>query len=195
MTRTLTAGMTNQVVADTAELLYLYELQLSGGTVRYCTGTHDTTWNGLTWTGVGGALQHDAIQEAGDLSSGHVLLTLSGVDRALISVLLTQGYLGRGVKIYLGSIDVATMGVMIDPIPVFTGYLNGGWSIHERRSSGAGGGNNTVTIECRLVDRLSDLDLRKGLQTNLQSHQAVFSTDKFFEFVPSLASKRIVWSK
>lgn len=106
MTRNLTAPMQTAAQLQAGELVYLFELAFSGGTLRYTTAGHDLSWNGQTWTAIGGHLSFDGVQEQRDLRGQSVPITLDGVNQAVISALLGGNYIGRLAKIYVGHVAI-----------------------------------------------------------------------------------------
>lgn len=82
-------------------------------------------------------------------------------------------------------------GTVLDrPLFVFSGFMNGGFEIQEEMSERNG---QSVKITGRVVSRLASLTVPRGLRTNRESHQQVYRSDQFFEFVPGLANKEIIW--
>ena len=79
--------------------------------------------------------------------------------------------------------------VIVNPILAFSGYMNGGFEVEE--GPDRAGGEVIITLRC--ASRLAMLQQQRGLRTNLESHGRVYPNDKFFEFVSSIASKRILW--
>lgn len=194
MSRTLTAGMATAIAAERGEIVHLFELAFSGGTVRYATSSANVSWGGHSWIAIGGALYFEPVQESGDLSAASVNLVLSGVDQGIVAIMLAQNYIGRAAKVYLGHLDPTTAAVIADPLLIFSGLLNGGFTVREVRGQDVGG-TGTCEVIARCVDRLAELDQRKGFQTNMTSHNAVHAGDRFFEYVDQLASKKLVWKR
>jgi hypothetical protein len=186
MARTLTAGMQTAVAAENGEIIHFIELQFSGGTQRISTGVVTMSWDSQTWTAIGGALTINAVTESPDLSASSIGVTLSGVDQTILNVLLTENYIGRVAKVWM--VHLSSGAVIADPLLLFSGFMDGGWSIKETR-----GQSGTVTITSQLVSRLSRLDLMRGIQTNVTSHQAIYPGDRFFEHVNTLARTPIIW--
>ena len=82
-------------------------------------------------------------------------------------------------------------GTILDrPVFAFSGFMNGGFEVTETPGNRDGG---TVDVEGRLVSRLASLLQPRGFRTNRESHQTVYRTDQFFEFVPGLAGKDMTW--
>jgi len=189
VTRTITSGMQTEIAAESATLFHFMELQFSGGTVYFTTAPHDVAWDSKTWQGIGGALGFDLVQESSDISAAGLDMIMSGVDQAIVSTILSQFYVGRVVKIWLSHLDSAGA-IVADPLLIFDGKMNGGFTIDEVVNENSPG---SVTIKARIADRFSELDARKGLRSNLHDHNLIFPGDPFFEFVPSIANKNIKW--
>jgi hypothetical protein len=96
--------MQRAILATTGEVFYLFELNFSGGTLRFTTTGHDLSWSGQTWTALGGHLSFDGVQEQSSLRGQSVPITLDGVNQTVISALLGGSYIGRTAKIYVGHI-------------------------------------------------------------------------------------------
>lgn len=189
MARPITSGMQTAISSESSTLCHFLEFQFSGGTTRLTTAPHDISWNGFTWTGIGGALSFEQVQESQDINASGVKMILSGVNQSILTILLQQFYIGRVVQIWLAHFD-ANGAIIADPLLLFNGKMNGGFEIEESHDEKMPG---TVTILANMTDRLADLEQRNGIQTNLDSHQRLFSGDEFFEFVPDLASKVLEW--
>jgi hypothetical protein len=192
----MTTAMKQSLESERAALIYFYEFSFSLGPVRLCSAAQDVTAtisdaSGTTWTAVGGLFEFEPITESTDLNAAQVKLKLSGVDQTMIGLVLNNGYVGRSCQIWLGHRDPDTLVLVSNPVLLFRGYQNGGWSIEEERSDG--GGPQTANVSLRAIDRLSDLEQRRGIQTNTTSHQAFSPGDRFFEFVPQLLGKSIKW--
>lgn len=192
MTRTLASGMATAIASATAEYVHLLELAFSGGYQRLSTGSANLLWRGLTWTGVGGFLGFSSVQESSDVSAGTTELTLSGVDQSVLAVLLSQFYVGRSAKIWRAHLNSSTGAIIADPVLLFSGYMNGGYTVRDVR---AVEGHGICTIAFRCTDQLARLEERRGFQTNETSHQAVFPGDRFFQHVNVLAHKPISWRR
>lgn len=82
-------------------------------------------------------------------------------------------------------------GTVIDrPIGPATFFMNGGFEVEEETGRREG---RTVKIQAKVSSRSATLLVSRGFRTNRESHQAVYRTDQFFEFVPGLSGKQIVW--
>lgn len=149
----------------------------------------DNTQLAKKWVGVGGNLTFRTITESNDLAAQGTDIILSGVDQSLIALLLQKKYIGRHCMVFLAHIN--SNGVVVsDPKMIFWGRMNGGYDVEENRDTETPG---TVDISLRAVDRMGDLNLVRGIQTNLESHQKIDPTSTFFKYVDTVAGKIIRW--
>jgi hypothetical protein len=82
-------------------------------------------------------------------------------------------------------------GTILDrPLGPMSFFMNGGFEVTESPGDREGG---TVDVEGRVVSRLASLLQPRGFRTNRESHQTVYRTDQFFEFVPGLAGREVTW--
>lgn len=79
--------------------------------------------------------------------------------------------------------------VVPSPVLIYSGFMNGGFELEETVDFE----RPTATISARVTSRLAALTNRRGIKTNLESHQRVALGDRFFQHVPQLASASIVW--
>jgi len=194
MARVLTSGMQTAVAAQVGAVVHLIELQFAGGTLRYCTAGKDitTTTPAATWVAAGGVLDIGVVQEGIDLSGQAVEVSLSGVDLTVIALLLSDKYVGRICRIYIAHVDEATGTIIADPLLNFSGLMNGAFRIEEQRDE-RGEQMGSVKITTRFSDPFGALEQVRGIQTNVESHQAVFSGDTFFAFAPVMPERRLRW--
>lgn len=155
--------------------------------VYVCTAAQNIIYDGKTWTGIGGNMTFDKVSSTNDLSSYGVNITLSGVDRSIIALILQKKYIGRVCKMYLmqfkddGTIDGT-------PLLLFWGFANGGFKITENFTNDI----PTCTVVARMTDRLGEVEVVTGIQTNLASHQKISPGDTFFRNVPGLRIKEVI---
>jgi len=184
MARNISASMKTAIAAQTSRLTHFIEMEFSGGTVYLTTAPHDIDWDGHTWEGIGGLLAFEPIEEGGTSTGGGTTLKISGVDQTILSALLSQHTRGRKVTIYLAHLD-SDYAIVSDPLEVFAGYLNQGYTAREQRGREGG----TCVISIPVVSGMTALRRRNGFLPNLTSHQAVHPGDTFFQHVPAIVSK------
>ena len=192
MTRTIETDMKASISNEASRgIVHFFKFSFSGGDVYYTTAPHNVPWNSQTWVGIGGALNFEAVVETGDLKGNGTDMTLSGVNQVLISILLSENYIGRDVEIWHGHINSSGT-IVSTPIQIFLGGMNGGFTIRESFEPSAPG---TVTIRGRMQDRIASLSRVRGIQANKHSHQKVFSDDEFFSHVAKTVGKKLIWGK
>lgn len=191
MTRTLTSGMQTAVAADQAALCHLIQMETSGGTVRMTTAPVDLSWDSQTWTGIGGAMVFNAVVETSDERQSGVELHLSAVDQTVMAAILNNHFRGQTLKIWMVHIDPDAGTIIADPLLLFQGFQNSGWRMSEQREEEGGGGS--ATLVTRIVSRLAELAQSRGIKCNVTSHQQYFSGDTFFQNVPDITGKVVVW--
>jgi hypothetical protein len=187
MPRNLTAQVQAILSGPNAEAVYLMQFEFSGTTLRITTHVDDISWNGQTWTGIGGTITFTSVDETTDDKGQGVEMKLSGVDTSIVAILMAQNYVGRKVSVWKAYIDFGA--IEPDPILLFVGVMNSGFEIEESMDAQP----PTVTITGRIVSRLALLDQERGFRCNLQSHQHVFSDDSFFQNVALLPLTPIYW--
>lgn len=153
----------------------------------YLTSAHQNiNYDSKVWVAIGGAMQFENVSEETDLKSFGINLTLCGVDKTAIALILNKKYLGRTAYIYTIVCD-NDAGTFDQPLTLFTGYMNGGFKIKETEIDG----NPTVDISTTLSPRLTGNLSSQAMQTNTQSHQRHFPDDTFFDFVPSISKRDV----
>jgi hypothetical protein len=102
VTRTLSALMGTSLGLEQGPALVAFlELAFGGGTVRLATAPMDLSWNGQTWSGIGGRLVIDPPRETpGDDRAQSLRLELSGVTQTVLATLLQQQYIGRSIRVW-----------------------------------------------------------------------------------------------
>ena len=195
MTRTL-----NSPVADArSEMVYLYQIEHSGGILRLTNASADITALSETWTAVGGGLLHDAVRETDDRRGQGVRLTMSGVDQTIISAILNNNFRGFPILIYLLHFDPDT-GVQDTPDLLVHGRQNSDFKVVETRDPDSDFSGGRVTVTTRITSDLAEINQVVSVRSSVASHQEMIRrsgvaspVDTFFERVASLANRTIHW--
>jgi hypothetical protein len=203
MARTLTTAMQTAISAKEGYAdVWFIEIAASNTTLRYTTAPSDVSWNSLTWTGIGGLIEFDPPPETTDPSGQSLRLTLSGVDTAMITEVLTYNLRGRTCRLYWGQILTSTGVVVVDAIEVFGGLMNASWEISHTPSDQ--GTRGTVSVSTTIVSEMARYLFRRMLRTNtaslrqLQARGGVFDSsnpDIFFQTLPDLVGKPVYWGR
>lgn len=195
MARTL-----NSPVADQrAEMVYLYEIEHSGGTLRLTNASADITALTFTWTAVGGALAHGAAAESPDRRSQGMSLELYGVDQTITQQVQNNQFRGYPITIYILFYDPTT-GVQDTPDIIFRGRQNADYTGKETREFDNQETGGTSTLATRISADLASINARVSVRCNVHNHEemlrrsgVVAPDDKFFSRVASLMDKEIFW--
>lgn len=146
-----------------------------------------------TWTGFGGNLYFEQVDETSDLKANRTTIVLSGVDQSIISILLSQHYVGRYAKTYRAHFNGGQ--VISEPLFLYWGYMNGGFQVKETRGEDVEDAEKTVEITADIQDEISVLDVARGIQTNPSSLQSYFPDDGGFDGIADLVEATVVWGK
>ena len=191
----------NSPIADPrSEIIYLYEINHSGGVIRITTAAQDITALTFTWTAAGGSLIHSGAPETGDRRGQGAELILYGVDQTIIQLIQNNQFRGYLIKIYLMHRDPDT-GVQDTPDLIFQGRQNGDYKVVETRdheSTNLTGG--TVTVSTFITADLASVNTKVSTRCTVTSHEEMLRRsgvaspdDKFFERLPGIIDKDIFW--
>lgn len=186
MTRTTDVGFEAAAAAGAVGVLYLVEMDFSGGTLYYTNWPVDVTVGATTYTGLGNLGAVGAISESEDGSSQTVDLELSQVNASLLSLALgnVNSYQDRPVRIYLALTDTNFV-VSGAPVLVFSGYMD---TVSIKRDGGTG----KITMRCTTTGA----DVRKNpaaLRLNDAQHQARYPGELLYQYTTDLIGKPKRW--
>lgn len=183
MSRTVTAGVATAIAQPHVSAAHLVEMQFGSGTVYVTDLPYNIEWNGQTWTGLGHLGQMDVIRESAESEATGMRFTLAGPVAAYLSLALQEQLQGDPILVRVAFFDENNQ-IIADPVIEWSGRADT-MSVSE----GADQATITVTAESRFADfarprirRFSDAD-----------QQASYPGDKFFEFLPQMVEKTIIW--
>ena len=168
MTRFSSATNATEAAKPAIRMVVAVELDFSSGFVRAHDGTGKISIGGNDYLGLGDFGGIETAEEASDMVSKPLKLTLSGVDSSLVSTTMTETYQNRTATVYLAFID--DQGALIDtPETVWEGRMN-----QMSLSVSQGAATISLTCEHRLrreprIARYTDAD-----------QQLLFDGDLFF---------------
>lgn len=190
MSRTLNSPVGDQ----RGELVYLYELEYSSGTLYLTNSSADISWNGNTYVALGGQTLHQEVSEIHDRQAQGVRMTLFAVNQSIISTILQHDFRNRVAKIYLVHFDPDT-GVMDTPDLIWSGRQHGDYQIEEE----IGEEQSTARITTRIASAMAMLEHPRSVRANVTSHNemlkraGVTTGDNFFKFLPAIQGKPFMW--
>jgi hypothetical protein len=173
-----------QLESPSAKDIYFIFLDFTGDPIHACTGTRSYVWGGETWLGIGEVAGISDIAEASDIAARPLTLTLSGVDSFVVQPALSRtNYKGRQAAVYRGFLD-GDEDLVDDPYAVWTGRM-------DVAQLSLDAGIAAVQLRCEpLASRL----LRPNISRfSDQDHQGRWPGDLFFQYLPQMADKDVVW--
>jgi len=186
MDRGSTAEFQTEVVKEQNFPVHLCSVETSGGTVYMTDAYRDVVYGANTYLKAGHFLAFSDIEESAEVMVANVTISLSGVDQSNISNFLSNNYIDRAVKIYLGFLDASST-LVADPILIFEGRIDSP-AIEEDPS----GGSSVVSV--RATNSWVDFNRRTGRRANHAEQQIYFPGDKGFEFASEVVHE-IYWGR
>ena len=159
-------------------------LELDFNPYIYLTdGPVDISWNGNSYL-ASQYLGFSAISETSELLVNSCTVSLSGVDQAVIAVLLQETYLNRRVRIRTAMLTEA-LAVVADPVLIFDGRM-------DKPAISVDPDSGTVVCTVEGVSHWTDFERRRGRHSNDVEQQKVFTGDRGFAQVPVIPDE-IFW--
>lgn len=182
MSRGLAAPALAAVQGEIVSRTMAAELDFPAGMVRYSGAPVDLVIGGSTFFGVGMLGGISVVEEAAELRSYGVTLSLSGIPRDLVAVALTQAYQGRRANVWEVPLGAENLPIA-DPILIFRGRMD--------QMEIALGEEGTVRV--RLENRLADWERPRVRRYTAEDQEREFPGDLAFRFLPATTEKEIVW--
>jgi len=168
------------LTGDEFQPFYAVELDLDSGPLRLWTGSGNLSIGGNIFSGVGGLLAIEGVEEVTDLSAKSARVTLNGLQDDIIQAAFTEPMQYRNATIYFGLRDDGIAN------PIFGGQVNTVDITDDGES-----GTATVTIDSIYVT----LDRVRPRRYTSASHKAEYSSDTFFDWVTKLQGQQVVWGQ
>lgn len=137
----------------------------------------NVNWNGHTYLS-SYFLGFSTVSETSDLLVNSCTISLTGVDQAVVAILLQENYLNRKIKIRNAMLD-DNLAVIADPVLIFEGRMN-------RPSINIDPESGTVICSVDGVSHWTDFERKAGRHSNVADQQRFFPTDKGFDQVPGI---------
>lgn len=192
--RGATSAVLTELGKSANSVAHLVEVRLDaadGGTIYMTDSYRAITWNGNTYQALGHFLGFEQLEESRELKVAQARLTLSGVDQAWYSYLLTKHYLGRTAVVYKAFFD-GNEGLIVDPFAICQGPMDAP-EIDEDPTSG----QNTITVQVTSLG--ADIDRVAGRRTSVSDQQRFFPNDTAFKLCPqvsgTLLGRSVYWGR
>lgn len=184
MSRGLSTANAAAIEAERVNIALFAELEFTGGDVLAWTGAGNITTLGRTFAGVGRFGGVGVVDETGDLRPYRINFELGGIDSALISRVLNEGWRFRDARLWVGFFNEAWTALVAEPALRFAGRMSA-MTIVE---SGAVA-RITVQAETRTVE----IDREEEARLSDADQQARFPGDVGDEYGAVTAERPIYW--
>lgn len=154
------------------------------GAVYLWTGYGSIVWGGNTWQGIGNLGEITTVEEGADVQARQVVLSLSGFDADLVSLLLTELKVGSPAALYLGLFSASPPALLADPIPIWAGRT-------DQNTIEVGGETASVSLNCE--SRLLDLNSNAARRYTNDDQRLDYPQDAGLQFVYSIMEVIISW--
>jgi hypothetical protein len=187
MDRGSTLAFQNEVIKPENMPVHLVSIHLDSE-ILYMNDSYKTiTYDGNDYLGVGHFMGFSDIEEASAVIVSSMTLSLSGIDKTMINLILNNNYINRVVKVWTAFLDVNSHVLVISPVLIFEGQMNAPM-INEDPDSG----KSIVSVS--VTNAWVDFDRKTGRHANDEEQQIHFPGDRGFEFASQNISD-LVWGE
>jgi len=187
MDRGSTLAFQNEVIKPENMPVHLVSVHLDSE-ILYMNDSYKTiNFKNNDYLGVGHFMGFSDIEEASQVIVATMTLTLSGIDKTIINLVLNNNYINRVVKVFTAFLNVDSHELVIDPVLIFEGQIDSS-SISEDPD----GGKSIVSVS--VTNSWVDFDRKTGRHANNEEQQVLFPGDKGFEFADQNTSN-LVWGE
>lgn len=189
MSRGLDANNINAVDGAVVRPVVFCEIEYDSptGTLYLHDNIGDITaddWDGTsrTWLGLGDFGSISTIEEGKEISPYKVDLVLSGIDATIANAHLQDDTILRDVYLSIGFIGLDRV-VLSEPHPMWYGKIDD--------VQVAVGNQSVIRVSCE--SHLAAFEKTNGRLQNDADHQAEFSGDLFYKYLPQMVEAKFRW--
>lgn len=187
MSRQMSSGMLTAIQAGLLRPAVFVQAQFLTGTVFIWTGYGTITWNSQNWSGIGDLLSISTIEEGATVDARGILISLSGINNALLADCLQEFQVGAPVVVYLGLFNNASPPGLIDaPVVSWAGRMD-----QATVDVGADQAIISIAVESKLLLNNVGVDRRYSADDSA----ILGSGDQAFRFVTSFAAQSLTWGR
>ena len=183
--RTLDSALATAIAQPVARMITLVKIAYDSGDVAWCSAYRDIEYGGTTYLAAGNLGSVSPPKEEAGLKAAAIGITITGVRTEVVSLVLSEAYLGRQCWVYYAFTDEHWT---FDEHKVFLGFVGAIDSIE-----GAMGA--TASFSLTVKSRLADWERKRQLRYHDGDQQRLHPGDKGMEFIPQLSQKKIVWPR
>lgn len=183
--RTIDEAILTALSAETVRRVYLIRLDFDSGTVGWNTGFRNIVLDGVTYYGLGNVTSISAAKEEAGVKASGLTVTISGIDPAIVALLLSEPYINRPAYVHYVLLDEQDQVITGTPVLYFRGSMD----------SIQGSQGTTASFDISLKSRLADWERPRKSRYSDAEQQKLYPGDKGFEFVGQMEQARIVWPR
>lgn len=167
--------------------IHLVSVHLDSETLYMNDSYKAITYDGNNYLGVGHFIGFSDIEEASEVIVSSMTLSLSGIDKSMITLIMNNDYINRTIKVWTAFLDINSHQLILNPVLIFEGHINSP-SISEDPD----GGKSTVSVSA--TNAWVDFDRKTGRHANNEEQQVLFPGDRGFEFADK-DTQNLIWGK
>lgn len=184
MSRDLSASVEAATLAAVVRPVIGVELDFASGTLRANSSPYTLTINGNSFLGVGLLGGIVPVEETSELGAYQMAMRLSGVPRDRVALALAEHVQGRDCSVWFVTLD-ESHAVVASPVKIFGGRID------NMLVTMGDTCDVTVTVE----NVLADWDRPRIRRYTDEDQKSVYAGDRFFEYVPAMQEKELVWGR
>lgn len=217
MSRTLSAGVTENLEEDVIYPFFAVELLFDVGNFTAVDGTVNNRilrlWTGFgtlvfeenTYFGTGNLLEVSTVEESAEMAAKGATLTLSGVPSDVISLALSEPYQGRQARLHFGLLQKGKL--QLESSNYILLQDGGKIFLEDNKTSltevfvgymdqmSINEAPDTASIQLTLENRLIDLERARVGRFTSEYQKSLYPTDKGFDFVESMQDLKLNWGR
>lgn len=183
--RSSTTELDTSIVQPVIYQISLVRLDFDDDIIAWNSGFSDITFNSVTYLASGALSNISSTSEELGMKVSSKTVTLSGVKSEIVSLLLSEPYIGRKAYIYTAFVDEDLVFDLLRCKLTFVGTMD----------SVNGTIGATASFSVAIKSRLADWERSRNLRYTDVDHQTQYPGDKFMEFIPQISKKKIVWPR
>ena len=217
MSRTLSAGVTENLEEDVIYPFFAVELLFDVGNFTAVDGTVNNRilrlWTGFgtlvfeenTYYGTGNLLEVSTVEESAEMAAKGATLTLSGVPSDVISLALSEPYQGRQARLHFGILQKGKL--QLESSNYILLQDGGKIFLEDNKTSltevfvgymdqmSINESPDTASIQLTLENRLIDLERARVGRFTSEYQKSIYPTDKGFDFVEGMQDLKLNWGR
>ena len=185
-TRTgITTPVANRLVDSHQSLFIALKAEFDTDDILVWSGNDDIAINSETYTGAGTLLTISGVDEGREIKSEGISVSLSGMDKTVLSYALTENYQNRPISLFLGFL-MGGSNEVAGTITIFKGRMTN-LTVNDTPEG--------ATINVDAENRLVDLERPSNFRYTAESQEFLFSGDTGFNRMQQLVDKQVTWGQ